>query len=74
MGLESLQDGKCEHRDRRTEGSQCEDTGKKRLCVQAMDCWKTPEREEIKKDPPQELSEGLWPCQQLDFGFLAFGL
>lgn len=30
--------------------------------------------EEVRKDPPLELSEGAWPCQHLDFGLLALAL
>ena len=26
--------------------------------------------EEARKDPPLEASEGVWPCQHLDFGLL----
>lgn len=34
----------------------------------AKGCWKHRKLEEIRKDPPLELSEGAWCCRHLDFG------
>ena len=41
------------------------------LCHKPRNPWGYQKLEEARKDPPLEGSEGVWPCQHLDFVLLA---